>query len=111
MKRNAIGKVGFDITQKCDAPARPIPWHRCKLVETHTCVEEPPPHHSPAAVGELEGCGPGLQSSGRAKVGDGRRRALACAGDLLAPVYVGFTEGFDTLDLKDAKALLGAGLT
>ena len=47
-----------------------------------------------------------MQSSGRAKVGDGRRRALACAGDLLAPVYVGFTEGFDTLDLKDAKALL-----
>jgi len=28
------------------------------------------------------------------------------AHDLLAPVYGGFTEGFDTLDLKDAKALL-----
>jgi predicted ATPase len=27
--------------------------------------------------------------------------------DLLAPVYEGFTEGFDTRDLKDAKALLG----
>ena len=26
--------------------------------------------------------------------------------DLLAPVYGWFTEGFDTLDLKDAKALL-----
>jgi predicted ATPase len=25
---------------------------------------------------------------------------------LLAPVYEGFTEGFDTADLKDAKALL-----
>jgi predicted ATPase len=25
---------------------------------------------------------------------------------LLAPVYDWFTEGFDTLDLKDAKALL-----
>jgi predicted ATPase len=25
---------------------------------------------------------------------------------LLAPVYRGFTEGFDTADLKDAKALL-----
>ena len=28
------------------------------------------------------------------------------AGDLLAPVYGWFTEGFDTLDLKAAKALL-----
>jgi hypothetical protein len=27
---------------------------------------------------------------------------------LLAPVYGWFTEGFDTLDLKDAKALLAA---
>ena len=26
--------------------------------------------------------------------------------DLLNPIYVSFTEGFDTLDLKDAKALL-----
>jgi predicted ATPase len=28
------------------------------------------------------------------------------ARELLAPVYVWFTEGFDTADLKDAKALL-----
>ena len=28
--------------------------------------------------------------------------------DLLAPVYGWFTEGFDTADLKDAKALLDA---
>ena len=28
------------------------------------------------------------------------------ARDLLAPVYDWFTEGFDTLDLKQAKALL-----
>ena len=28
------------------------------------------------------------------------------ARDLLAPVYNWFTEGFDTQDLKDAKALL-----
>jgi predicted ATPase len=28
------------------------------------------------------------------------------AHDLLAPIYAWFTEGFDTLDLKDAKALL-----
>jgi predicted ATPase len=30
------------------------------------------------------------------------------AHDLLAPVYNWFTEGFDTVDLKDAKALLDA---
>jgi predicted ATPase len=29
------------------------------------------------------------------------------ARELLAPVYGRFTEGFDTRDLKDAKALLG----
>jgi hypothetical protein len=28
------------------------------------------------------------------------------ASELLAPVYGWFTEGFDTRDLKDAKALL-----
>ena len=28
------------------------------------------------------------------------------ARDLLAPVYAWFTEGFDTKDLRDAKALL-----
>ena len=27
--------------------------------------------------------------------------------DLLAPIYAGFTEGFDSLDLKEAKTLLG----
>ena len=30
------------------------------------------------------------------------------ARDLLAPVYDGFTQGFDTPDLKEAKALLEA---
>ena len=35
--------------------------------------------------------------------GQGRRTE---ARDLLAHVYDGFTEGFDTLDLKEAKALL-----
>ena len=35
---------------------------------------------------------------------DQRRRAEAH--DLLAPVYGWFTEGFDTLDLKEAKGLL-----
>ena len=32
------------------------------------------------------------------------KRAAAC--DLLAPVYGRFTEGFDTADLQEAKALL-----
>ena len=36
--------------------------------------------------------------------GGGRREAR----DLLAPVYGWFTEGFDTADLKDAKAVLDA---
>ena len=35
---------------------------------------------------------------------DQLRRAEAH--DLLAPIYGWFTEGFDTADLKDAKALL-----
>jgi predicted ATPase len=34
--------------------------------------------------------------------------ARQLARDLLAPVYGWFTEGFDTLDLKEAKALLDA---
>ena len=34
----------------------------------------------------------------------GRRKQ---ARDLLAPVHGWFTEGFDTLDLKEAKRLLG----
>jgi predicted ATPase len=36
--------------------------------------------------------------SGRGKVSEAR--------ELLAPVYGWFTEGFDTRDLKEAKALL-----
>jgi predicted ATPase len=37
--------------------------------------------------------------------GQGKRQE---AQDLLAPVYGWFTEGFDTLDLKEAKTLLDA---
>ena len=40
----------------------------------------------------------------RPALGDQGKRAEAQ--DLLAPVYCWFTEGFDTADLKDAKALL-----
>jgi hypothetical protein len=48
----------------------------------------------------------------RASRGDEPRAALARLGlrasaqDVLAPVYGWFTEGLDTLDLKQAKALL-----
>jgi predicted ATPase len=42
-------------------------------------------------------------SLARLRRNQGRRTE---ARDLLAPVYDWFTEGFDTLDLKDAKALL-----
>ena len=35
-----------------------------------------------------------------------RQGKIQEARDLLAPIYNWFTEGFDTLDLKDAKALL-----
>jgi len=41
---------------------------------------------------------------GRLKRDQGKRDE---ARDPLAPVYGWFTEGFDTLDLKEAKALLG----
>ena len=36
----------------------------------------------------------------------GEQGRRAEARDLLSPVYGWFTEGFDTLDLKEAKALL-----
>ena len=36
----------------------------------------------------------------------GEQGRRAEASDLLGPVYGWFTEGFDTLDLKEAKALL-----
>jgi len=37
----------------------------------------------------------------------GEQGRRAEARELLAPVYGWFTEGFDTSDLKEAKALLG----
>jgi predicted ATPase len=45
----------------------------------------------------------GAMSLARLWRDQGKRDA---ARDLLAPVYGWFTEGFDTLDLKEAKALL-----
>ena len=58
--------------------------------------------HRPAPAGEVLGAARRNQS--RPAVGNRGRRAQAR--DLLAPVYGWFTEGFDTADLKDAKALL-----
>ena len=37
----------------------------------------------------------------------GSLRARCSKRELLAPIYGWFTEGFDTRDLKEAKALLG----
>jgi predicted ATPase len=45
----------------------------------------------------------GAMSLARLRRQQGRR---AEARDLLAPIYGWFTEGFDTADLKEAKALL-----
>jgi predicted ATPase len=43
----------------------------------------------------------------KARLREGRSQGeLQQARDLLAPVYGWFTEGFDTLDLKEAMALL-----
>jgi predicted ATPase len=46
------------------------------------------------------------QFDGARGVVDRVRRAHDAARQLLAPVYGWFTEGFDTRDLKEAKALL-----
>jgi predicted ATPase len=45
----------------------------------------------------------GAMSLARLWAGQGRRIE---AREMLAPVYAWFTEGFDTSDLKEAKALL-----
>jgi len=47
-----------------------------------------------------------LPGSRRASPVSGVTRASSSKPELLAPVYGWFTEGFDTLDLKGAKALV-----
>ena len=42
----------------------------------------------------------------RHQPGPRKQGRIAEAREVLAPVYDWFTEGFDTADLKDAKALL-----
>ena len=49
-----------------------------------------------------------LRASTRLSASWQRRGRHNDAHDLLAPIYGWFTEGFDTLDLKEAKALLDA---
>ena len=56
-----------------------------------------------AAAGKILGTARG-DEHGAALARSGQARCSAC--ELLAPVYGWFTEGFDTLDLKEAKALL-----
>jgi hypothetical protein len=60
------------------------------------------PEHRPGAGGQALG----IARRRQPRACDQGRRAEAR--DLLAPVYSWFTEGFDTPDLKDAKALLAA---
>jgi hypothetical protein len=71
-------------------PARPrtrsAPPSRSPASKTHGATNCAPPRASP-------GCGASRADGARAR-------------DLLAPVYGWFTEGFDTADLKEAKALL-----
>ncbi|RJT31969.1 hypothetical protein D3227_27540 [Mesorhizobium waimense] len=50
-----------------------------------------------------EAAAPSERNMARLSLEQGQRDT---ARNLLAPVYGWFTEGFDTLDLKDAKALL-----
>ena len=74
---------------------------------------------APAADGATAGGGGSLLSSGpgRRPPPRGEIPGVACghqqgkrteAYDLLAPIYGWFTEGFDTTDLQEAKALLDA---
>ncbi len=53
-------------------------------------------------------CGWALVEQGQSEEGMALMRQGKCqnAYDLLEPVYAWFTEGFDTADLQDAKALL-----
>ena len=43
---------------------------------------------------------------GAIQIGPARRQSYALACVILSEIYNWFTEGFDTADLKDAKALL-----
>ena len=60
------------------------------------------PRHRPPSAGQVLGAA-GRHEPGRLWQQQGKR---AEARELLAPIYGWFTEGFDTADLQEAKALL-----
>ena len=88
------------------------PWRKVKVTESRTavdfaaCMRELADIHFPKAerIRVVLTAGPARTlfrcGSGRDQ---GKRQE---ARELLAPVYGWFTEGFDTLDLKEARALL-----
>ena len=56
----------------------------------------------------MRAAGMGIRSCSRRSQNNRRTPIKTTDGrDLLAPVYGWFTEGFDTADLKEAKAQLG----
>ena len=79
------------------------------LLQIHGCGRESAEAHLRTAIGTARAQGArGLElraatSLARLWCEQGKRQE---ARDLLAPVYGWFTEGFDTLDLKEASALL-----
>ena len=64
----------------------------------------PGPRRGPPSAGQIPGAARGHEP-GRLWQRQGKR---AEAHELLAPIYGWFTEGFDTADLQEAKALLEA---
>lgn len=95
---------------------------QCK-VPSSKCKVFPNPQHltpNPQAEAEAEACFHKALEIARKQQGKGLELRTATslarlwqqqgklheARDLLAPIYNWFTEGFDTKDLKDAKALL-----
>ena len=60
------------------------------------------PRHCPAPTGEVLGAARHHEPGAPVAQQDKRAEAY----ELLAPVYGWFTEGFDTADLQEAKALL-----
>ena len=68
----------------------------------------PPGRLAPAADGDAAGGGGSLVAAGSGRRLWQQQGKQAEARELLAPIYGWFTEGFDTADLQEAKALLEA---
>jgi|HubBroStandDraft_6_1064221.scaffolds.fasta_scaffold100869_1 predicted ATPase len=86
--------LNWQVCRLC-APATPTAWRWASLVRARLTVARA----QQAKSWELRAA----MSVARLWRDQGKRDE---ARDLLAPVYGWFTEGFDTLDLKEAKALL-----